>query len=93
MLHFFLFCPLQLLSVREDEESQKVFATTCYELAQYFASKSSRKDSNAHIASSYLQLALIEPERAVELLGTLNTKVRDLSMCVCMFLCVCLQAD
>jgi hypothetical protein len=64
----------KLLSVREDEESQKVFATTCYELAQYFASKSSRKDSNAHIASSYLQLALIEPERAVELLGTLNTK-------------------
>ena len=66
---------LQLLSGTADEECHQVFTTTCYELAQYFASKSGKKDSNAHIAASYLQLALVEPHRAVQLLGKLNTKV------------------
>ena len=46
---------------------------TCFQLSKYFGDRG--RDSDVVLASSYLQLALVEPGEAIALLRHLNVKV------------------
>ena len=68
-----------MLSSTHNEALQKMFRDTCLRLSEYFGEKGN--DSDAVLASSYLQLALIEPIKAIALLQHLNVKV-SVFMCL-----------